>query len=79
MEVCEVTESLQIVLIDRFCKFSKIQNRELPYASVRLGKPVRRYQCFHRGIRDKSVRLQDESLQRAGKIAAVNRIGVVTI
>jgi hypothetical protein len=34
-QVCEgVREGLQMVLIDRFCKFQK-QNRGLPYASVR--------------------------------------------
>jgi hypothetical protein len=31
-------ESLQMVLMGRFCKFQK-QNRELPYASAHWGKP----------------------------------------
>jgi hypothetical protein len=32
-------KSLQMVLMGRFCKF-KIQNRELPYANLRRGKPL---------------------------------------
>jgi hypothetical protein len=41
-----VGKNLQIVLIGRFCKFPKKQNRELQYANVRWGKPVRRLQFF---------------------------------
>jgi hypothetical protein len=35
-------EGLQMAFMSRFCKF-QIQNRELPYASLRRGKPGNYY------------------------------------
>jgi hypothetical protein len=51
-----------------FVTFKK-QNRELPYASVRPGKPYKRQQNFDPGRRNKAVVMQKESLLRAGLFA----------
>jgi hypothetical protein len=59
-----------MVLIGRFCIFIFIQNRELPYASARSGKPVKWQRYFDPSKRNKTVVMQEASLRSAGLFAA---------
>jgi hypothetical protein len=61
MKVCQgAWKNLQMVLIGRFCIFFTIQNRELPYANARQGKPVKSQHIFDHGTITEILNRQDD-------------------